>query len=155
MYCHQQCPNILKGLYLILLSFLLHVACPVGYKEKTLNATKTCLRFVDTPTHYPNATIDCKKDDGDLVKLDSESLKNIFLDFIDGKSSILSKIILVFKIIVHLKAQMTKYTAVNILSNIKISMKIGSFLLIYHSMFLHCSKLIVKWKIFDCKESLH
>lgn len=46
--------------------------CPVGYKETTSNVTKTCLRFVDTPTHYPNATLDC------------QPLKNIFLKFIDG-----------------------------------------------------------------------
>lgn len=101
-----------------------------------MNATKTCLRYVDTPTHYPNATLDCKKDDADLVKLDTKSLKNIFLDFIDGRSSIPSKIIIDFKIIVHLKVQMTKYTAVNILSSINISMKIESFLLIYHSNYV-------------------
>lgn len=50
----------------------------------TSNATKTCLRFVDTPTNYLNATTYCKVDDGDLVKLDTEPLKNIFLEFIDG-----------------------------------------------------------------------
>uniref|UniRef100_A0A8W8NYD3 Sushi domain-containing protein n=1 Tax=Magallana gigas TaxID=29159 RepID=A0A8W8NYD3_MAGGI len=58
--------------------------CPVGYTEATSNVTKTCLRFVDTPTLYPNATLDCKKDGGDLIKLDTEPLKNIFLKFIDG-----------------------------------------------------------------------
>uniref|UniRef100_K1QE58 Sushi domain-containing protein n=1 Tax=Magallana gigas TaxID=29159 RepID=K1QE58_MAGGI len=58
--------------------------CPVGYKEATSNVTKTCLRFVDTPTYYPNATLDCQEDGGDLIKLDTEPLKNIFLKFIDG-----------------------------------------------------------------------
>lgn len=68
----------------------------------TSNANKTCLRFVYTPTHYPNATINCKEDGGDLVKLDTESLKDIFLDFIDGTSIILFKIIIDIKI-VHFK----------------------------------------------------
>ncbi|XP_052693400.1 uncharacterized protein LOC128171661 [Crassostrea angulata] len=58
--------------------------CPVGYKEAASNVTKTCLRFVDTPTYYPNATLDCQEDDGNLIKLDTEPLKNIFLKFIDG-----------------------------------------------------------------------
>lgn len=58
--------------------------CPARYTEMTSNATKTCLQFVDTPTNYLNATIHCKMDGGDLVKLDTEPLKNIFFEFIDG-----------------------------------------------------------------------
>lgn len=73
-----------KGNISILISSLFYIACPVGYMEMTSNATKTCLRFVDTPTNYLNATIHCKVDDGDLVKLDTEPLKNNFLEFIDG-----------------------------------------------------------------------
>lgn len=73
-----------KGNISILISSLLYIACPAGYTEMTSNAIKTCLRFVDTPTNYINATTHCKMDDGDLVKLDTEPLKNIFFEFIGG-----------------------------------------------------------------------
>lgn len=73
-----------KGTISILISSLLYIACPARYTEMTSNATKTCLQFVDTPTNYLNATIHCKMDGGDLVKLDTEPLKHIFFEFIDG-----------------------------------------------------------------------
>lgn len=100
-YCHFQ---LFTQTISLLTTFPIYVACPVGYKEVTSNANKTCLRFVDTPTHYPYATINCKEDGGDLVKLDTEPLKDVFLDFIDGTSitCILCKIIIDIKI-VHFK----------------------------------------------------
>lgn len=88
MYYYPKSPNFLNQTFL---NLLLHVACPVGYTNMTLNATKTCLRFVDIPTHYPNATFDCKMDGGDLVKLDVVAMRNIFLDFIDGKPYVCSR----------------------------------------------------------------
>lgn len=79
--------------------FLIYVVCLVGYKEVMLNVNKICLWFVDMFIYYLYVMINCKEDGGDLVKLDIELLKDVFLDFIDGMLIILCKIIIDIKIV--------------------------------------------------------
>lgn len=128
-----------KGNISILISSLLSIACPVGYTEMTSNATKTCLRFVDTPTNYLNATINCKMDGGDLVKLDTEPLKNIFLEFIDGMSYLCYQLSLLisfmYKDVLNVKIYRHKHS---LKCHNQHKNRISPF---YHGMFLKYSKL--------------
>lgn len=68
---------------IIVLSTLL--ACPDTYTDMSPPySTRACLRFVATPTTYPDATRNCTADGGDIVKIDTPDMRLTFLHFIKG-----------------------------------------------------------------------
>ncbi|XP_062579585.1 uncharacterized protein LOC134241562 [Saccostrea cucullata] len=56
--------------------------CPSGYVQFQYYYLHICLKYVPTNSSYPDAVSDCKKDRGDLIRIDTTAKYDIFKNFV-------------------------------------------------------------------------
>ncbi|XP_062581395.1 uncharacterized protein LOC134243186 [Saccostrea cucullata] len=52
--------------------------CPSGYTKLQYYDLNLCLKYVPTLTRYPDAVVNCEKDGGDLIRIDTTAKYDIF-----------------------------------------------------------------------------
>lgn len=71
--------NKIRFLFTVPLIIFL-VPCKHGYVAYNSSGTQICLKYVSTPSTYPEATEYCQADGGDLIRLDSKRKHDILTE---------------------------------------------------------------------------